>query len=219
MHREDAQACREENGQFGKGFMETELRKHQHTLAVVGTGVIVFGFWDLVKSIVTFTVVNPIMMTLHDEFTMDDEKMYFLYAAIGITIVVLIVGADLLLRWKVGTAARAIAAGTGRVGIWFFVLTSLPVAIDVMEVITSARYMADSIREALTDNPALLLDVRDALVDSAGTLLVDLTSIILLFELMYAAIMVRKLTQNLADVNAAAISGGSGSEKGGRDAA
>ena len=199
--------------------MDTELRKHQHTLAVVGTGVIVFGFWDLVKSIVNFTVVNPIMMTLRDEFEQVDESMYYLFAAMGITIVALIVGADLLLRWKVGILSRAIAADTERVGIGFFVLTSLPVAIDAMEVVASAKYVIESVQEALKDNPALLIDARGTLVDSAGTLLVDLTSVILLIELMYAAFMVRRLTHSLAAVNAAGISGGGDSEKGGRDAA
>ena len=36
--------------------MQTELRKHQHTLITYGTGTILFGLWSLAKSVVYLVI-------------------------------------------------------------------------------------------------------------------------------------------------------------------
>ena len=88
--------------------MQTELIKHRHTLAVVGLGAIAFGIWSLIKSILYFVLVEPIIKTISSNYdNLSNSKIEaWVLIAITFTLVVLFVLIDMLLRWKVGRKAR-----------------------------------------------------------------------------------------------------------------
>ena len=78
--------------------MQTELRKHQHTLAVVGMGAIGFGIWSVIKAILYLTIINPLKDTVLADYENITDLEYEYLIALGVTIfiTVLIVLIDLL---------------------------------------------------------------------------------------------------------------------------
>ena len=109
--------------------MQTELRKHQHTLIVYGTGTILFGLWSMAKSAVLLIL--------------DDSE---------------------------NSIANIIAA------MYIYLGDGLEFVAGVVE---SIRGGFDSI-------------------DNVLTLLVDITSFVTVGEMVFAAIMVGKLTNEIS---------------------
>ena len=138
--------------------MQTELIKHRHTLAVVGLGAIAFGIWSLIKSILYFVLVEPIIKTISSNYdNLSDSKIEaWVLIAITLSLVVLFVLIDMLLRWKVGRKAGALSI-------------------------------------------AGIIPSDEDITDQISTLLVDFTSVVMLIEMIYAAVMIRKLTKAISE--------------------
>ena len=134
--------------------MQTELRKHQHTLAVVGMGAIGFGIWSVIKAILYLTIINPLKDTVLADYENITDLEYEYLIALGVTIVitVLIVLIDLL------DALELVMGFLGIIGV---------------------------------------ISSEEELLDSVSTLLVDLTSVVTLIEMVVAAVMIRKITEQL----------------------
>ena len=158
--------------------MQTELIKHRHTLAVVGLGAIAFGIWSLIKSILYFVLVEPIFDTISSNYDDLSNSTYEAWVLVAITfaIVVMFVLIDMLLRWKVGRKAMAVSRGDKEPGVGFFILSSILLLMDMAELIMGALSIA-----------------------GISTLLVDFTSVVMLIEMLFAAIMIRKLVKKISE--------------------
>ena len=167
--------------------MQTELRKHQHTLAVVGMGAIGFGIWSVVKAILYLTIINPLKDTVLADYENITDLEYEYLIALGVTIVitVLIVLIDLLLRWRVGKLALDIARGNSLPTARFFVRTGFVILVDALELVMGFLGIIG------------VISSEEELLDSVSTLLVDLTSVVTLIEMVVAAVMIRKITEQL----------------------
>ena len=155
-----------------------ELRRHKNTLAVIGLGVILFGFWSLVK-IMVIDYINPLSEFMESIEEADRETFVAMYY----TFLVIIVGFDVLLRLYVGI--NAIKAGNGtsknKLGIIGFLLLIL---YDVIEIIMDFIGIADN-----------LGNFRE-LTDFVAECVVDITSLFILILLLRAAIHYRRLQES-----------------------
>ena len=145
--------------------MQTELIKHRHTLAVVGMGAIAFGIWSLIKSILYFVLVEPIIKTISSNYdNLSNSK-----------------------RWKVGRKAMAVSRGEREPGVGFFILSSILLLMDMAELIMGALSIAG------------IIPSDEDITDQISTLLVDFTSVVMLIEMLFAAIMIRKLVKKISE--------------------
>ena len=169
--------------------MQTELIKHRHTLAVVGLGAIAFGIWSLIKSILYFVLVEPIFDTISSNYDDLSNSKYEAWVLVAITfaIVVMFVLIDMLLRWKVGRKAMAVSRGDKEPGVGFFILSSILLLMDMAELIMGALSIAG------------IIPSDEDITDQISTLLVDFTSVVMLIEMLFAAIMIRKLVKKISE--------------------
>ena len=169
--------------------MQTELIKHRHTLAVVGLGAIAFGIWSLIKSILYFVLVNPIgnIIASNYDYTNDSEYETVIVLIISFGIVGLFVLADMLFRWRVGRKAMAISRGEREPGVVFFILSAILMLMDLAELVMGVLSITG------------FMSSDGDLTDQISTLLVDFTSVVMLIEMIYAAVMIRKLTKAISE--------------------
>ena len=169
--------------------MQTELIKHRHTLAVVGMGAIAFGIWSLLKSILYFVLVEPLFDTISSNYDDLSNSKYeaWVWVAITFAIVVMFVLIDMLLRWKVGRKAMAVSRGDKEPGVGFFILSSILLLMDMAELIMGALSIAG------------IIPSDEDITDQISTLLVDFTSVVMLIEMLFAAIMIRKLVRKISE--------------------
>ena len=167
--------------------MQTELRKHQHTLAVVGMGAIGFGIWSVVKAILYLTIINPLKDTVLTDYENITDLEYEYLIALGVTIfiTILIVLIDLLLRWRVGKLALDIARGNRLPTARFFVRTGFVILVDALELVMGFLGIIG------------VISCEEEILDSVSTLIVDMTSVVVWSEVVVAAVMIRKITEQL----------------------
>lgn len=168
--------------------MQTELIKHRHTLAVVGMGAIAFGIWSLIKSILYFVLVEPLSDIINENLdSIIDSNLEALGAlALSILIVGLFVLIDMLFRWKVGREAMAISRGDKDPGVGFFILSTILMLMDLSELVLGVSSIVGAISS------------DEDMIDQISTLLVDFTSVVMLAEMIFAAVMIRKLTKTIS---------------------
>lgn len=154
--------------------IQKELRRNRHTLAIVGTGVIVFGVWSVVKTILMlFLRVDDPLVDVADEIP-DGMLPYVIFYIMFSVILLAVIG----LRLFIGLSARREASGK-KEG-WFYIVLAFLLAI------LSASTTAYSFLHPGEDSGAF----NDS---SVAAVLVDLTSIFTYVELVYTAVRVKKL--------------------------
>ena len=169
--------------------MQTELIKHRHTLAVVGMGAIAFGIWSLIKSILYFVLVEPLTDIINENLDSIIDSNFEALAALALSILIvgLFVLIDMLFRWKVGRKAMAVSRGEREPGVGFFILSSILLLMDMAELIMGALSIAG------------IIPSDEDITDQISTLLVDFTSVVMLIEMLFAAIMIRKLVKKISE--------------------
>lgn len=145
-------------------------RRESSTLVVLGTGVMAFGIWSIIKLIGTFAFRIP-LFTASEEEELGSVGMIF-----AIIIAVIIVSVDVLLRIFVGIRARREGAGK-KAGKAYLVFLVLMIIVSVISVIVEID--------------AVLSAERD-FFDSYANLIMELTSLVVSFEVFMAAIYVRR---------------------------
>ena len=154
--------------------MEKELRRKQVTLVTLGTGVILFGVWSVVKSLLYFRT-NPFA-----DLDTQVEPELLPYMLATVVIVALFVLADLGIRLKIGRRARAEGMGRRQKN-GYLILAALIVLVNITADLLGVYYI-----------------VKNGVPEQSGpdyivSVLVDLSSTILLAELIITVLRVRKL--------------------------
>ena len=155
---------------------------------VVGAGVMGFGIWSVVKSILTLVFLNlfktdKLLENYIPVTELENESNIVLIITILVIVVTLLI--DLILRWKVGKEARAIAADNKPVTARFYLLSAIPVLIDSLEFVSGILAVI-GILETEID------------IDIFATLLVDFTSVVMLIEMIYSTVQINKIKKELA---------------------
>ncbi len=145
-------------------------RRESSTLVVLGTGVMVFGIWSIIKLLGTFAFRIP-LFTASEEEDLGSVGMIF-----AIIIAVIIVSVDVLLRIFVGIRARREGSGK-KAGKAYLVFLVLMIIVSVISV--------------AAEIDAVLSAERD-FFDTYANLIMELTSLVVSFEVFMAAIYVRR---------------------------
>lgn len=169
---------------------QVKLRRDQNTLIIVGTGTIVFGLWSFVKAFgVIFSRRTQIVSEIIEDGMQNNYDFSDVPEGMIIKIMLLFVGialaADMVARLYVGLSA--IAAGRGkRKSILYIIITAIMILFSLMTLI-SVQYSSVE-----ADHISLNGVGQEG---SLSAIIIELTSIIMMTEMLAAAIRVRKLTR------------------------
>lgn len=154
--------------------MQEQIRRHQNTLVILGTGVIIFGVWSFVKMI-AYYFLNPAYI---QEYADRSIPMGLFFGTLYVFLAV-----DLLLRVYVGLSARAVGFGRKNRTAYLaacgliLVLHGMAVASGVWQMRTLDGMTADRII----------------------SFIIDLTAVIILLELIIASVKLKRLRKCLPD--------------------
>lgn len=172
--------------------LQVTLRKHQHTLAVMGMGVIGFCVWGVVKSFFYVTFVHPLndALSISLDNVTDTELERVIAFAITAGFIAIINLIDLIFRWSIGRRAIAIARGESKPSAGFYMRTSFVTLVDAIECVAGIWSVVSTFPSGMD------------LTDRISTLLVDATSVIMLIEMISASVMIGKITKRIEADNA-----------------
>ena len=157
--------------------MKKRLRRNQNYLVMIGTGVIILGFWSVIKTVM-FLILEPQDITgFFSTVQVSGMPIHTSYL-----VLVVLLGIELAVRLFVGLCARSEGFGSkqGPVYVVFAIFLSLfHLAAIVASIASGFRFY---------DNP----------MDAAVSLLMDLTSLVTLVELVNSAFKVRWLSRELS---------------------
>lgn len=154
---------------------EIRLRRNQDTLIIVGTGVIIFELWSLLKAVFT------LLLRAGDlyEMIMEESSLEARIVVVGIIVVVLLI--DLILRLFVGMSA--IAVGRGKKSRFVFVAAALILAFLSAWVVT-AQVIG-------------FVKGEDLSLTSQVSAVVELTSLVTLTQLINSAMAIRGIRREI----------------------
>lgn len=153
--------------------MGAKIRRTQDNLYVLGTSVIVFGMWNLLKFTIYFFVSS-------DEFKKETGDEKFFIAVILLWSMLFI---SFLLRCFIGFSARAEGKGK-RKSVFYLVLAG----------IIALVYCA-----LIAFETAYFIAEHNNIFTSIVTLIIDVTSLVFLIELMVNSIRIRKLRKDVSE--------------------
>lgn len=158
-----------------------KLRRCQNTLSVVGTGIILFAAWSLVKTIGTLFVLQddsgqPKIVEMRQKAAaLTDAEFYLLVLAMALIIMSL----EVILRIYVGLSAKAEARGSKRRPLYLIMAGIL--------VLESIGVLVTSLTDLFAGHEE---DPRQVLT----TVIIESTSLIMIIEMIVAAVQIRHLT-------------------------
>lgn len=160
---------------------ERELRRARSTLRSLGMGIIIFGFWSLVRSM-TLVMVKPIedIVTAEELADMGPFAAYFRIVLIFVILFILIL--DLLSRWYVGRTAMKVSQGKKagrRFTIFSWLLFILWLGLDI----ASLFLLPDT------------LEQTQSILETVISFILDITSTVLIGELCFSIRRLKNLDQ------------------------
>ena len=159
--------------------METELRRCRSNLGILGSGVIVFTVWELVKPLL-ITLLIPQAETVAAEPAALQISVELAVALLFALLAVFVL--DVILRFRIGRAARAEAAGRKK-GSAYVVFAFVIFGLQALGFLAA---LVQLLRSGLMGRSAL---------ETAASLLVELSSAVIMGELAFTAVKVRKLSK------------------------
>ncbi|MBQ6401142.1 MAG: hypothetical protein IJI20_02510 [Firmicutes bacterium] len=185
-----------------------KLRKYESILVISGFGVIAFGLWSIIRAAIYYFL-NPLdvldyieeadlveIMALGQEGGV--EYITDNLDAIITGFIFLVLGIDLLLRVYVGLSARR--DGRRRKKTVLYIIIAWFMAISMLgSVYSTVDDFFRPIIEAINSNPGEAYEETSASGDQAASvsIIVDITSMLVLVEVAFCGIMVRRLRKKL----------------------
>ena len=187
-------------------MMDRELRRYQNLLACVGTGVVTFGIWSVIKAVMTYARDKDSLMEFLRAYLgpqYADAVFWILLAFIGAFVVV-----DLILRLGVGMAARKDGMGERKKTKKHRVYL---VAAFVLVIVTVFSMLSNFSDMATLNELSAYLDLNngqvigpfvDAIFEVVVKTIVDITSMIMIIEMIVAGIKVSGLEKKIREAGA-----------------
>ena len=158
--------------------MQEELRRHQHTLVIGGTGVIAFTLWSLIKGTIFSFLIKPAEIASNTyDTSFASEHIHLVVLLLVALILALIL--DFPLRLYVARAANAIGKGRRKSSVGFMAALVTITLIDLFEIVLGV--MSFSLERGTFFNDIIAI-------------VVDLTSFFILVRMLYAVHMIKKLS-------------------------
>ena len=171
------------------GKMERELRRNQNVLVCVGTGVIMFGFWSVIKGIMTIFLQRDLLLETIEtsKQSLSPEELEFFDPVFTVVCIIIgiIVAIVMLIRIYVGLSARK--EGMGR------------------ETRTHRAYLVFSVILAVIPVFYLVLEFSEGVkslgsfLDQIVPIIIDVTSLVMTIQLLVAGAKVRNLKRSLRE--------------------
>ena len=153
---------------------ERKMRRYQNLLTVSGLGVIIFGLWSVLKTILLLFMKEGILSEIPDDTFV--RVMFFVILG-GILLI------DVLIRLYVGLSARA--EGFGKKKGYGYVVIAILMALA-----------------SLTSLVLIFFDTNEqSLWELIVSVIVEATSLVVTIELLVAAFTVKKLKKELGEVS------------------
>lgn len=167
--------------------LDKMLRRYENTLVILGTGVIMYGLWSVAKTV--FLLLQEARnlrasgaLSLAGAQLQGGPEMARLVTVSGWVvfwvIAVVMIGIDIALRLYVGLSARAEGFGTKKRGSGYLVVAGLMAVLSFATAVYTILHI-----------PSGLNDLENNIV----TMIVEVTSVIILVEMIRAAWKVKKL--------------------------
>ncbi len=159
-----------------------KYRRNCNTLVVFGTGVILYGFWSIIK----------LAMCLIFEVEIFNKEDLEEFGPIGISIVlvivVIIMAVDVLIRLRTGLRARYEGAGkkAGKSYLFWCIWLILESTISIIIVVPD------------------VINMQDDFIDTYLSVFMELTSLAMTIEVFMAGISVRKYRKKLQEAKQSA---------------
>ena len=159
--------------------LQIQLRKNQDTLKIVGLGVMAFGAWSIIRTILYITsqwssIVEEITVPEVSETIM--KTMYFFMTAVVLAV-------EIAIRLYIGRSA--VAEGKGERRRPGYIAVAFLIAFLGLALTASAIVM-----------PGIHIELN---LDLLASLFVEITSAVITFEMCWSAVRVRKLLRQLAE--------------------
>lgn len=150
--------------------MDVTIRRLENNLVTVGTGIIMFGLWAFIKSILTALLIG---MDYIDNATEEEQLLFSIASWIFAVLSVL------MYLW-LGLSARAEGKGKRKSPVYLFfvgMICLFSISAILYEIYTL------TVQFKTVDDPVTLL----------VTIIIDVTRLIFLFELIYSSVMLRRI--------------------------
>ena len=158
--------------------METVLRRNRSLLNSIGAGIIAIGFWSIIKAILSILTNVAGARDSLAEFLAYWDSMAHIYVIFALLLVFI-----LLLHLYVGLCARA-EGQRGKQGALYIIVAAALALLYLGSVIFEVVYFEELI-------------VDDTSFDTVVSLFMDITSLVILCELIVAAVRVKYLTRKM----------------------
>ncbi len=169
---------------------EIELRRRQNTLIIVGAGTILFGVWSIVKTVGLFYFDKARRMAVLKGMIEANgavwEDRYYTFAVI---LAVVVLAWDLLFRSFIGWAAISEGMGKHR-SVLYIVIACLMLWTSIWTITgLSTEYVKylTQLNSLTSETPG-----KDP---SLSAVIIEITSFIMLVEMVHASIRIRKLNR------------------------
>ncbi len=167
--------------------MERELRRYQNLLICVGTGVITFGFWSLIKGVMSLILFKDDINTFLDA-TLPPEIPPYTVILIIVIMFAIGIALDLILRLYVGLSARKDGFGSAKK-----VNRAYPVFAIILALISVTSFISDF---------SMIGSEFGGILDTVVTCIIDVTSVVMSIELFVGAIKVSSLKRKISAAKA-----------------
>ena len=158
--------------------MIRHLRKQRDTLRISGLGVIAFGLWSVVRSIVYAILGTGEIRRVISEAQVRSYALSVVYA-----VVMLVLLADLGLRMFVGMKARQEASGKDA-GLLFLIVTGLLSVSHLISIPMDILFFARG---------------EDPLIEMIATVFIEATSLVTLGTVMWTTVSSRRLARQIPE--------------------
>ncbi len=156
--------------------MRRRLRRNENYLVIIGTGVMAFGFWSVIQTVLLLLLSPQAVSEYFDTVSGPDFS-----PNIGYVLLMVLTTLDLLVRLYVGLSARAEGFGAKK-GNLYVVFAVLLCFFHLLALVT-----------AVLNRFRNYLGFEDAVM----SLLIDITSLVTLVELVNSIFKVRWLKREL----------------------
>ncbi len=154
-------------------------------------GTILFGVWSIVKTISMFLLDKTVRMAmLKQMLEANGVKWEARYYTIAIILAVVILGVDLIFRSFIGWAA--ISEGRGKRRSILYIIVACMVLWSSFWTITG---LTSDYRDMLMQLTAPAPEGTPGKEPTISAIIIEITSFIMLIEMIYASIRVKKLTR------------------------
>ena len=164
--------------------MERELRRYQNLLVCVGSGIILFGLWTLVKGVMTIILYKEELQEFLLSLGTREEELALMIELVSYFLIILCC-LDLALRLAVGLSARREGRARDQKRHWAFLVFG---AVLLTLTLTS-----------------LTMDLKDfnenfnSIFDGIITVAIDATSVVMIIELFVAGAKVNYLKKKIRE--------------------